>query len=197
MKHPIRKRKCLHCRGFFVPDYRNVGRQRYCSKLPCKQASKADSRRRWLQKPENQDHFRGPDNVKRVQLWRQAHPGYWRRKTPIAPQTSDALQETCTPQELPTQSLSDNLEMPQASALQDSFFLQPAVLVGLIAQLTGYALQDDIASMLRRLQQLGRDILDQSPQLTGDDSHGQTPPFSSPAAARAEAVQLGGSTLGP
>ena len=38
-----------------------------------------------------------------------------------------------------------------------------AVLVGLIAQLTGCALQDDIAGMVRRLQQLGRDILDQSP----------------------------------
>jgi len=31
--------------------------------------------------------------------------------------------------------------------------LQPAVLVGLISQLTGYALQDDIARAARRLQQ--------------------------------------------
>jgi hypothetical protein len=98
MNRPIPKRKCLHCRGFFVPDYRNVGRQRYCSKPPCQQASKADSQRRWLQKPDNHDHFRGPDNVKRVQLWRQDHPGYWRRQTPKAAETSDALQETCTPQ---------------------------------------------------------------------------------------------------
>jgi transposase len=52
MNRPIRKRKCLHCRGFFVPHYRNVGRQRYCSKAPCQQASKADSQRRWLQKPD-------------------------------------------------------------------------------------------------------------------------------------------------
>jgi hypothetical protein len=197
MNRPIRKRKCQHCRGFFVPDYRNVGRQRYCSKPPCKQASKADSQHRWLQKPENHDHFRGPDNVKRVQLWRQEHPGYWRRPTPKASETSDALQETCTPQEIPTQSLSENLETPPQDALQDSFFLQPAVFVGLIAQLTGCALQDDIAVMVRRLQQLGRDILDRSPQLTGGNVDGQTPDFSGPAAPRAEAVQLGGSTLGP
>jgi hypothetical protein len=154
-----------------VPDYRNVGRQRYCAKPPCQQASKADSQRRWLQKPENHDHFSGPDNVKRVQLWRHAHPGYGRRQRKKASETPDAL--------------------------QDSFFLQPAVLVGLIAQLTGCALQDDIAGMVRRLQQLGRDILDQSPQLTGGDFHAQTPDFAGPAAPRAEAVQLGGSALGP
>jgi hypothetical protein len=197
MNRAIRKRKCLHCRGFFVPDYRNVDRQRYCSKPPCKQASKADSQRRWLQKPENHDHFRGPDNVKRVQLWRHEHPGYWRRPTPKASETSDALQETCTPQSIPSQSVSENLQTPPQDALQDSFFLQPAVVVGLIAQLTGFALQDDIALMVRRLQQLGRDILDRSPSLTGGHSDAQTPDFSDPAAPRAEAVQLGGSALGP
>jgi hypothetical protein len=197
MNRPIRKRKCQHRRGFFVPDYRNVGRQRYCSKLSCQQASKADSQRRWLQKPENHDHFRGPDNVKRVQLWRHAHPGYGRRQRPKASETPDALQETCTPPEILTQSLSENLPPPPQDALQDSFFLQPAVLVGLIAQLTGCALQDDIAGMVRRLQQLGRDILDRSPQLTGGDFHALTPDFAGPAAPRAEAVQLGGSALGP
>jgi hypothetical protein len=174
-----------------------VGRQRYCSKPPCQQASKADSQRRWLQKPDKHDHFRGPDNVKRVQLWRQAHPGYWRRQRTKASQTSDALQETCTPQPIPSQSVSENLQAPLQDALQDSFFLQPAVFVGLIAQLSGCALQDDIAQVVRRLQQLGRDILDRSPQLTGGDVDGQTPDFSGPAAPRAQAVQLGGSTLGP
>ncbi len=44
-------------------------------------------------------------------------------------------------------------------ALQDSLTLQPTVLVGLIAQLTGYALQEDIAMAARRMQQLGNDIL--------------------------------------
>jgi hypothetical protein len=174
-----------------------MGRQRYCSKPLCKQASKADSQRRWLQKPENHDYFRGPDHVKRVQLWRQAHPGYWRRPTPKASETPDALQETLTPQEVPSQLVSETLETPQQDALQDSFFLQPAVFVGLIAQLTGLALQDDIASMVRRLQQLGRDILDRSPQLTGGDFNEQTPAFSHPPAPRAAAVQLGGSAPGP
>jgi hypothetical protein len=174
-----------------------VGRQRYCSKPPCQQASKTDSQRRWLQQPDNHDHFRGPDNVKRVQLWRQEHPGYWRRKTPKASETSDALQETCAPQAIPSQSVSENLHPPPQDALQDSFFLQPAVFVGLIAQLSGCALQDDIAAVVRRLQQLGRDILDRSPSLPGGNIDGQIPDFSGPAAPRAAAVQLGGSALGP
>jgi hypothetical protein len=197
MNHSTRTRKCQHCRGFFVPDYRNVGRQRYCSKPTCKQASKAKSQQRWLQQPENHDYFRGPDNVKRVQLWRQAHPGYWRRQRPKASEASDALQETFTPQEFPPQVVGENLAPPPHDALQDSFFLQPAVVVGLIAQLTGLVLQEDIAGMVRRLQQLGRDILDQSPPLTGGDYHAQTPDCSGPAAPRAAAVQLGGSALGP
>jgi hypothetical protein len=197
MNRSTHKRKCQHCREFFVPDYRNVGRQRYCSTPFCKQASKADSQRHWRQKPENHDYFRGPDNVKRVQLWRQVHPGYWRRPTPKASEAPDALQETLTPQEAPTQSVSEPLEAPPQNALQDSFFLQPAVFVGLIAQLTGVALQDDIAAMVRRLQQLGRDILDRSPPLTGGDFNEQTPDFSHPPAPRAAAVQLGGSALGP
>jgi hypothetical protein len=37
--------------------------------------------------------------------------------------------------------------------------MQPSVLIGIIAQLTGYALQDDIAMAARRMQQFGNDIL--------------------------------------
>ena len=156
MRRHIRKRKCKHCKAFFDPDPRNVGRQRSCSQPSCRQASKADSQRRWLHKPDNRDHFRGPDNVTRVQQWRQANPGYWRRQAPQVSQEREALQETCMPQDLETQRVEEGGEH---EALQDSFFMQPAVLVGLIAQLTGFALQDDIALAARRLQQLGRDIL--------------------------------------
>jgi hypothetical protein len=47
-------------------------------------ASKADSHRRWLSKPANREHFRGPANVERVRQWREANPGYWKSaKTPL------------------------------------------------------------------------------------------------------------------
>jgi hypothetical protein len=156
MRRHIRKRKCQHCEACFDPDPRNVGRQRSCSQPPCRQASKAASQRRWLSKPENREYFCGPVNVQQVQQWRKHHPGYWRRTRAPA---LDALQEPCTPQELETQSVKGTLKQ---ETLQDSFFLQPTVLVGLIAHLTGLSLQDDIALTARRLQQLGRDILHSS-----------------------------------
>ena len=58
-----RCRKCRHCRGLFRPDPRNLRHQRFCPKSPCRRASKAESQRRWLAKPDNRDYFRGPENL--------------------------------------------------------------------------------------------------------------------------------------
>ncbi len=88
MARRFRKRKCKHCHVFFPPDPRNAWHQEYCYKPECRKASKAESRRRWLQKPENVNHFRWRENVLRVQEWRKANPGYWRRKTSL---NGDAL----------------------------------------------------------------------------------------------------------
>ena len=147
-----RRRKCKHCGTLFSPDPRNAGRQRYCSQPECRKASKASSQKRWLQKPQNQDYFRGPYNVKRVQLWRKDHPGYWRRK-PVKP---NALQDPLIVQ---TPENNDDRGDLVEHALQDPLMVQPAVFIGLISKLTGYALQEDIARATRRLQQLGNDIL--------------------------------------
>jgi hypothetical protein len=131
MTRQIRKRTCTHCKAFFAPDRRNVGRQQYCAQPPCRQASKAARQRRWLQKPANRDYCSGPTQVERVRQWRQDHPGYWRR---TASQAREALQEAFTRQELEKHQVEESAGQP---ALQDSFFMQPAVLVGLIAHLTG------------------------------------------------------------
>ena len=74
MAKSTRKLKCPSCGVFFPPDYRNRGRQRYCSEPVCRKAAKAASQKRWLNKPENRDYFRGLHNVRRVQEWREAHP---------------------------------------------------------------------------------------------------------------------------
>jgi hypothetical protein len=204
MAHPTQTPNCRNCKRIFHPDHRNVSRQRFCSKPECRHASKVDSQQRWRQQPDNLDYFKGSVHVERVQQWRREHPGYWRRQAPEVLTDPDALQETCMPQEMETQALSEGVEQPEAGvenpepdALQDSFFLQPAVLVGLIAQLSGLALQEDIAFMARRLQQLGRDILDRSPHATGGSPHAQTSDLLGQAPPRAPAIQLGGSALGP
>jgi hypothetical protein len=75
----IKKIKCRNCELLFVPDYRNRNRQRYCKNAECRMASKAASHHNWLQKPENENYFKGPLNTRRVQQWRKHHPGYWRR----------------------------------------------------------------------------------------------------------------------
>jgi hypothetical protein len=191
MRRPLSKRKCKHCQTFFDPHPRSAGRQRYCSKPECRQASKAASQRRWLQKPANRDYFTGPTQVERVRQWRKAHPGYWRRQ---AARPADVLQDALTPQPLSAQPRDHDWK---ANALQDTFFMQPAVFVGLIAHLTGLTLQDDIATTARRLQQLGRDILSGSPLHQGGRQDAQTPYFAGQTATRPPSVQLGGSALGP
>jgi hypothetical protein len=47
----------------------------------------------------------------------------------------------------------------QAPALQDALGVRDPVLIGLIAQLTDSTLQDSIAGTVRRLLELGQDIL--------------------------------------
>lgn len=56
-----RKRRCHHCSTYFVPNFRNAGRQRYCSAPDCRRASKASSQCRWLEK--NPDYFKGSVHV--------------------------------------------------------------------------------------------------------------------------------------
>ena len=194
MVRPPRKRTCKHCKTFFDPDPRNVGRQHYCAKPPCRKASKAASQGRWRSKPDNQDYFRGPAHVERVRQWRQNHPGYWRRTASQASDAPDALQEPFTPQGVEIQEVEHPLER---EVLQDSFFMQPAVLVGLIAHFTGLSLQDDIALTARRLQQLGRDILQRSPHDQGGRQDAQTSYLVAQAQESAQAVPLGGSASGP
>jgi hypothetical protein len=186
MAKRIGKRKCLCCGVFFAPDPRNRRRQRYCSKPECRKAGKAASQKLWLQKPENRHYFRGPENVSRVQEWRNTHPQYSRKNR-------KALQDL-----LPGKPLEDPKLKPSfvSCALQDFLSFEPAVLIGLISHLTGSALQDDIASSARRLQQLGNDILN-SPIHDKGGFHGSKASHSSAThAPDTQSVQLGGSSSG-
>lgn len=145
-----RRAKCLCCAELFEADVRNRGRQKYCAKGSCRTEAKASRQRRWLQKPENQKYFCGPEQVERVQRWRAEHPGYWRthrRRKRVALQDGLPLQVLELPEDLASR------------ALQDALRCQGPVLIGLIAHLSDSALQVDIAATTRGLLQLGRDIL--------------------------------------
>ncbi len=176
-----KKCKCRNCHDLFTPDHRNAKRQKYCTKPECRRESRALSQRRWLAKKENRDYFKGPENVRRVQVWRKAHPGYWRRgKTGTEPAAINASppkrmqkqqdnksslgQETALQDPLIGLSAKNQKDsatlMVREIALQDSLTAQHYVLTGIIALLTGSALQDDIARSTRALQQSGCDILE-------------------------------------
>lgn len=156
MKGPAR-RKCLCCKEFYRPDRRNLRHQHYCPKPACHKESKAQSQRRWLQRTENQNYFRGPENSRRVKEWRKRHPGYW-RKSATAVQVP--LQEVCQEQV----ALNEGVSAEKTSiALQEVLLMQPAVVVGLISILTGNSLQEDIAATARVLIRKGQDILESNP----------------------------------
>ena len=182
----VRRRKCRHCGKLYEPDRRNRRHQRYCSEAECRKASKQKSQRHWANKPENQGYFCGAPHVERVRQWRREHPGYWRKK---GTKEAVALQDDCVTQ------VSKNIEEPGklvSFALQDVISSQHFVLVGLIAQLTGVTLQDEIASSTRRLISLGQDILTGGAKVGSEASA-----MSQSPTASAEAIQLGRSSPGP
>ena len=167
----IKRNKCKNCKKLFVPDHRNRDRQKYCERVECHRASKAASQRKWLDKPENEGHFRGPVNVQRVQEWRKQHPGYWKRKRP---DKADALQDPLIRQA--SENTQDNHQFAD-NALQDLLKQQPAVIIGLISNFIGSALQDDIAATLLRMQQSGQDILYCQPPKRGEKDDCKIPNF--------------------
>jgi hypothetical protein len=157
---PIKEKSCRNCEDLFQPNPRNATRQEYCCKPECRRASKADSQKRWTEKPENRNYFCGHTNVQRVQEWRKEHPGYWRKKSR---KPDIALQETINVQ--PAENM-DTANLP-SDALQDILNTQHIVLLGLIANFTGSALQEDIDITVRRLLQLGQDVVNNSTQSKG------------------------------
>jgi hypothetical protein len=83
-----------------------------------------------------------------------------------------------------------------SDALQDVLNAQQAVLIGLIANLTGYALQDHIAMTIRRMQQTGIDILKGLNHNQGDCHDSKISDLSQPYPHHPPTVQLGGSPPG-
>jgi ribosomal protein S27AE len=154
MKLKLKRRKCRHCGRLFAPDHRNQGRQYYCSAPECRRASKFASQHKWLRKTENLAHFRGETEVRRVQEWRQEHPGYWKKKAPasngtrpVDPQAVKPGQESC------------NACGGCGGTLQDVCLAKNPLFVGLLSAITGSTLQDDMAKTIENLVIRGRKIL--------------------------------------
>ena len=180
------QRKCLCCGTFFDLDHRNRARQRFCSSRQCRRASKAASQAAWLAQPQNSGYFRDPVHVARVQAWRSAHPGYGRAKArrppalqdPLIAQVPDTIEKYLNRGELAV--------APSPRTLQDLLNTPSPVLAGLIAHLFEVTLQEDIALTIRRLVQLGHDVMN---RIGDEDSQASI-------AARAVAPGTGAVQLG-
>lgn len=180
-----KKIRCRHCGTFFYPNPRNIKNQRYCSKSDCRRASKLTSQRRWARK--NRTYFRDKANVDRVQAWREKHPGYSKsrlEKMSTEPSRNSSrlpLQDLIIDKTVKNQIVK---ECFTSQTLRDLISSQPLVLIGLIAKLTGFTLQDSIDSYTRNLIILANDILSLSvTQQTGgqydaktSDLPGKNPP---------------------
>jgi hypothetical protein len=188
----IEKKKCCNCRRLFLPDHRNKNKQEYCDRAPCRKASKAASQKKWLSKPENADYFLGPENIERVQKWRQKTPGYWKRK-----KNKIALQDLLALQIAENNKDNDQFDVQSENhALQDLLISQPAVIIGLISNITGSALQDDIARTLLRMEQSGLEILSFQPKNAGGHHDRQSTHYEKQNPANTQKLQLGGPPAG-
>jgi len=143
MKKKTRRRRCKNCDDLFKPDSRNLKRQKFCRKSECKNASKRHSQQKWLMKFKNKDYFSGPENVIRVQQWRQQNPGYWKREKSkkVTSLIKGALQETLSANTPVGKGFSSAL---MQNTLQDSSSVKTLVFIGFDTQLNKTALQDII-----------------------------------------------------
>ena len=172
MKKRTRRRRCKNCGELYKPDPRHLKRQKFCSKPACKAASKKYSQQKWLNKPENRNHFSGAENVMRVQEWRKRNPCYWKRRKPSKKSSliKDALQEMKIGKIIAGKGSSiDLIQIP----LQDLISAKTLVFIGFDTRLNKSALQDIIDATDQEAVKLTPDILK---ELTKKKrcQHGQT-----------------------
>ena len=153
-------RKCCHCGTWYKPDPRNCFHQRFCSKPECQATSKRISQQKWCRK--NPDHFRGKDEVKRVQDWRRGHPGYWKRRGARAGSGPPVALQEIIPAQSVDNALLNELRNQVSSEislpLQEIITAQNHVITGLTAMVTGDTLQEDIAAVLSTCYERGQRI---------------------------------------
>lgn len=172
MKQRIRQRRCKNCKELYKPDHRHLKRQKFCQKTECRAASKKHSQQKWLNKPKNRDYFSGPENVTRVQQWRQNNPDYGKRRQPSKkpPLIEDALQEMKSGQTLA--GIGSSMDLIQIT-LQDLISAKTLVFIGFDTHLNKTALQEIIDVTDQKTVKLTPDILK---ELTKKKrcQHGQT-----------------------
>jgi hypothetical protein len=195
----VNSRKCLYCKHPFEADSRNAFHQKYCPEPACQKASKKASQSKWLARPENVDYHKGPFAAARVAKWKKENPelvaGQRARMAAVVQDICNA-QVVDSKEELSIlQNPAECAAEPDSPVVQDFTTMQPLVVIGLIAHFFNILVQEDISSVTRRLQELGKDIANgrSTHDFLKTGNFGNVP---GTTAAGAGAVQLGGSAPG-
>lgn len=145
------RRKCRHCKDFFISDPRNRYHQVFCGKPKCRARSKAASQRKWESKPENWDYYRSAEKAVKVKAWQEANPGYYKRR---------GSKKSVLPDLLSTQpAVKEVVKAQDDAVLPDLWHRQSPAVIGLISQMTGCVLPEDIAMVTGRLIARGQALM--------------------------------------
>jgi hypothetical protein len=110
----------------------------------------AENRRAWLARPENACYCRdNPKAKERTKEWRKRHPGYWKK-------ARRAMGGT-----LSEQRMAGNRDRNgrRGAALPEERLPDDPVIIGLIAEIAGSTLPEQIARVYRDVVAKGREII--------------------------------------
>ena len=155
MKRPS-PHKCLHCKQFFLPNYRNGRRQKYCGEEDCQKASHRASQAKYRTSPKGKSCETKEDVAERVRKSRA------RRREARAAEEA-VLRDDCNAEVVETEQ-----DKGVRVVLRDDCLDQNPLIIGLIAQVSG-VLRDDIEPVLKSLHSRGQMILGKGPGIANQN----------------------------
>ena len=155
MKRPS-PHKCLHCKKFFLPNYRNGKRQKYCGEEDCQKASHRASQAKYRVSPKGKRFETKEDVAERVRKSRA-------RRREAREAEAGVLRDDCNPEVVEREQDKGGLVV-----LRDDCLEQNPLIIGLISQVSG-VLRDDIATTIKRLHSRGQMILGKGPGIVNQN----------------------------
>lgn len=143
-------RKCLHCKEFFLSDYRNRRHQKYCFSETCQRESHRRAQAKYRASPKGKNCDTTEDVAARVRKSRAR-----RREARVAEEAM--LRDDCKSERVAAQD--DGICL---GVLRDDCLEQDPLIIGLISHVLG-ELRDDIATTVKTLQSRGQMILGKGP----------------------------------
>ncbi len=149
------KIRCRNCGNYFYPDKYNSHHQKYCSRIECRKASNRASSKTYRKKKSKEAAFRESESS-RARDWYSKHSLKVKNRKKSCKKVSEkkVIRDFAQVEKLKDEMVS----------LRDFANLQSFILQGVIYQLTGFGLRDDISNYIRRMYDKGREVSAASPE---------------------------------